>query len=76
MESVDQKLIESIKYFQRKKNISTDGCIGKSALKAYGYSDDDVELLTRIYCCYYSSVGFFSIKNEYLIFLEQYFLKI
>lgn len=67
MKSVDQKLIESIKYFQRKENISTDGCIGKLTLKAYGYSDDDVELLIRIYCCYYSNAGFFSIKNEYLI---------
>ena len=72
MESVDQKLIESIEYFQRKKNISTDGCIGKSILKAYGYSDDDVELLTKIYCCYYSSAGFFSIKNEYLIGFYKY----
>ena len=67
MKSVDRKLIESIEYFQRKENISTDGCIGKSTLKAYGYSDDDVELLTKIYCCYYSSAGFFSTKNEYLI---------
>ena len=67
MKSVDRKLIESIEYFQRKENISTDGCIGKSTLKVYGYSDDDVELLTKIYCCYYSSAGFFSIKNEYLI---------
>lgn len=67
MRSVDQKLIESIEYFQRKENISTDGCIGKLTLKAYGYSDDDVELLTKIYCSYYSSTGFFSIKNEYLI---------
>ncbi len=66
MRSVDKK-IKSIEWFQRKKNISTDGCIGKLTLKAYGYSDDDVELLTRIYCCYYSSAGFFSIKNEYLI---------
>lgn len=76
MKSVDQKLIESIEYFQRKKNISTDGCIGKSTLKAYGYSDDDVELLTRIYCCYYSSVGFFSIKNEYLIGFYKYMKKL
>ena len=67
MKSVDRKLIESIECFQRKENISTDGCVGKSTLKAYGYSDDDVELLTKIYCCYYSSAGFFSIKNEYLI---------
>ena len=67
MKSVDRKLIESIEYFQRKENISTDGCIGKSTLKSYGYSDDDVELLTKIYCCYYSSAGFFAIKNEYLI---------
>lgn len=67
MKSVDQKLIESIKWFQRKKNILTDGCIGKSTLKAYGYSDDDVELLIRIYCCYYSSAGFFSIKDKCLI---------
>ena len=67
MKSVDRKLIESIECFQRKENISTDGCIGKLTLKAYWYSDDDVELLTKIYCCYYSSAGFFSIKNEYLI---------
>ena len=67
MKSVDQKLIESIECFQRKENISTDGCIGKLTLKAYRYSDDEVELLTKIYWCYYSSAGFFSIKNEYLI---------
>ena len=67
MKSVDQKLIESIEYFQIKENISTDGCIGKSTLKAYGYSDDDIKLLTKIYWCYYASAGFFSIKNEYLI---------
>lgn len=66
MKSVDEKL-ELIKYFQRKNNISTDGCVGKSTLKACGYSDDEVELLTKIYWCYYSSAGFFSIKNEYLI---------
>lgn len=67
MKSVDRKLIESIEYFQRKENISTGGCIGKSTLKAYGYSDYEVELLTKIYRCYYSSAGFFSIKDEYLI---------
>lgn len=67
MKSVDQKLIESIEYFQRKNNISTDGCIGKLTLKTCGYSDDEVELLTKIYWCYYASAGFFSIKNEYLI---------
>lgn len=67
VKSVDRKLIESIEYFQSKKNISTDGCIGKLTLKAYGYSDDDVELLTRIYRCYYINAGFFSIKDEYLI---------
>ena len=67
MKSVDQKLIESIEYFQRKNNISTDGCIGKSTFTAYGYSDDEVELLTKIYWSYYASAGFFSIKNEYLI---------
>ena len=67
MKSVDQKLIISIEYFQRKNNISTDGCVGKSTLKAYGYSDDEVELLTKIYWYYYANAGFFSIKNEYLI---------
>ena len=36
MKSVDEKL-ELIEYFQRKNNISTDGCIGKLTLKAYGY---------------------------------------
>jgi hypothetical protein len=66
MKSVDEKL-ELIEYFQRKNNISTDGCIGKLTLKAYGYSDDDIKLLTKIYWCYYASAGFFSIKNEYLI---------
>ena len=67
MKSVDQKLIKSIEYFQRKNNISTDGCVGKSTLTAYGYSDDEVELLTKIYWYYYANAGFFSIKNEYLI---------
>lgn len=67
MKSVDEKLIELIEWFQRKNNISTEGCIGKSTLKAYGYSDDEVELLTKIYWCYYANTGFFSIKNEYLI---------
>ena len=46
MKSVDEKL-ELIEYFQRKNNISTDGCIGKLTLKAYGYSDDDIKLLTK-----------------------------
>ena len=72
MKSVDEKLIKSIEYFQRKKNISTDGCIGKLTLKAYGYSDDDVELLKKIYCSYYSSAGFFSIKDEYSISFYKY----
>ena len=62
-----ENLLNQSNIFREKRNISTDGCIGKSTLKDYGYSDDDVELLTKIYCCYYSSAGFFSIKNEYLI---------